>query len=114
MNVWAAIMLWDGANPRADRVVKENAQERLTIVFVSSVDQAAEVAVELVHEGVELIELCGGFGLDAGAIVSSAVAGRCAIGVVSFGIESITQAARYKAKFESPDPTPSRAQETLP
>ena len=51
--------------------------------------------------GTELIELCGGFGLDAGGVISRAVAGRCAVGVVSFGIESITQAAAYKAKFEA-------------
>ena len=62
MNTWASIMLWEGADPRADRLVRENAQERLTIVFVPSIEHAAAVAAELVDDGTELIELCGGFG----------------------------------------------------
>lgn len=96
----AKVSVSGGADPRTDRVVRQSAEERLTIVFVPSVEVATEVATELLEDGTELIELCGGFGLDAGAVVSSAVSGRCAIGVVTFGIESITQAASYKAKFE--------------
>jgi hypothetical protein len=101
MNVWASLILWEGADPRTDRTVRESANERLTIVFVPSVEAAAEVAAELAESGTELIELCGGFGLDAGAVVSKAVNGRAAVGTVSFGIESLTQAAAYKAKFEA-------------
>jgi hypothetical protein len=101
MNVWARLILWEGADPRTDRTVRESANERLTIVFVPSVEAAAEVAAELAESGTELIELCGGFGLDAGAVVSKAVNGRAAVGTVSFGIESLTQAAAYKAKFEA-------------
>lgn len=101
MNVWATIILWEDADPNSDRIVRETAQERLTIAFVPTVDAAAAVASQLVENGAELIELCGGFGLDAGAVVSKAVQGRAAVGAVAFGIESITQAAAYKAKFEA-------------
>lgn len=101
MNIWATIILWDDADPKTDRIVRQNAHEKLTIAFVPSVDTAAVVANELVEQGAELIELCGGFGLDAGSVVSRSVAGRAAVGAVSFGIESITQAAAYKAKFEA-------------
>ncbi|UZD69363.1 DUF6506 family protein [Brucella sp. JSBI001] len=101
MNVWATIILWEDADPKTDRTVRETAQEKLTIAFVPTVEAAATVASELVEDGAELIELCGGFGLDAGAVVSRAVDGRAAVGAVAFGIESITQAAAYKAKFEA-------------
>ena len=99
MNVWATLILWENADAAADRIVKETDHEKLTIAFVPSVDIAAQVAVELVDQGVELVELCGGFGLEAGAVVSRAVNGRAAVGAVSFGIESINQAAAYNAKF---------------
>jgi hypothetical protein len=101
MNIWASLILWENADPKTDRIVRETDSERLTIAFVSSVDDAAKVASELVEQGTELIELCGGFGLDDGAVVSRAVAGRAAVGTVSFGIESLTPAAAYKAKFEA-------------
>lgn len=101
MNVWASIILWEGSKPATDRIVRKTDAEQLTIAFVPSAEAAAEVADELVGQGVELIELCGGFGLDAGAVVSHAVAGRAAVGTVNFGIESLTRAAAYKAKFEA-------------
>lgn len=42
----------------------------------------------------------GGSGVELGAPVIKAVAGRAAVGLVSFGIDSLTQAAAYKAKYE--------------
>lgn len=101
MNIWATLLLWEGSDPARDRIVRETASEKLTIAFVPTVEAAAMVADELVEQGTELVELCGGFGLDGGAVVSKAIAGRAAVGTVAFGIESITQAARYKAKFEA-------------
>lgn len=103
MNIWATIILWDEADLSPKRIVRENAHERLTIAFVSNVDEASVVALELIDQGAELIELCGGFGLEAGAVVSHAVAGRAAIGTVTFGIESISQAAAYKTRFQMGD-----------
>lgn len=101
MNIWATLLLWDDADTQSERIVRETLHERLTIVFVPTVAAAASVAAELAEQGTELIELCGGFGIEAGAVVSKAVDGRAAVGVVCFGIDSITQAAAYKAKFEA-------------
>jgi Family of unknown function (DUF6506) len=101
MNRWATIILWENANPKIDRIVREASHEILTIAFVPDVEAAACVTEEFVNQGTKLIELCGGFGLEAGGIVAKAANGRAAIGTVSFGIESITQAAAYKAKFEA-------------
>lgn len=101
MNKWATILLWEDADPDADRIVRETSHERLTIVFAPSVEVAANVASELAAQGTELIELCGGFGLEAGAKVFNAAGGQVAVGTVSYGIDSITQAAAYKEKFAS-------------
>ncbi|GAU84327.1 DUF6506 family protein [Bosea sp. BIWAKO-01] len=101
MNIWASMILMDGSDPAIDRIVRETASERLTIVFVPTPEAAPDVARALIAEGVELIELCGGFGVEPGAAVVKAVAGRAAVGLVSFGIDSLTQAAAYKAKFEA-------------
>lgn len=103
MNVWVSMILMEGADPRHDRIVRETAAERLTIIFVPTPEAAAQTADELAAEGIELIELCGGFGPELAAPVIRAVAGRAAVGVVMFGIESLTQAAAYKAKFEAGD-----------
>lgn len=101
MNIWATMILWDDADPRIDRSVRESPHERLTIVFVPDVETAASVAAELAQQGTELIELCGGFGINGSAAVVKAVEGRAAVGSVSFGIDSLTQAAAYKSKFEA-------------
>ena len=53
---------------------------------------AARVAVELVDGGVQFIELCGGFGPVGAAKVIEAVGG-VAVGVVTFGAESISKLA---------------------
>lgn len=101
MNIWATLLLWEDADPQSNRIVRETQNERLTIVFVPTVEAAASIAAELAAQGTELIELCGGFGINAAAVVSEAVNGRAAVGAVSFGIDSITQAAAYKAKFDA-------------
>ncbi|WP_439579600.1 DUF6506 family protein [Elioraea sp.] len=101
MNIWATIILWDEADPGTDRLVRETKHERLTIVFAPSFESAASVAAELAEQGTGLIELCGGFGINGSAAVLKAVDGRAAVGSVSFGIDSLTQAAAYKTKFEA-------------
>lgn len=101
MNTWASIILWEDADPKVDRIVRESPHERLTIVFAPSVEAAATVGAELAAQGTELIELCGGFDLEAGAKVFKAAGGQVAVGTVSFDIASITQAAAYKEKFAS-------------
>jgi hypothetical protein len=56
----------------------------LVIVGVRDYDQAAEVARELVDQGVTAIELCGAFGQIGVARVAEAVGDRAFVGVVRF------------------------------
>jgi Family of unknown function (DUF6506) len=97
---WAFIDGQPGADPVADRFVIEREGQRTTLVPVPDEKQATGIAVELVDEGVELIELCGGFTAVEAAKVVEAVAGRVPVGHVAFSLESVTGAAAYKAKFD--------------
>jgi hypothetical protein len=104
---WAFIYGQPGADPVADRFVIDRDGQRTTLVPVPDESVAAEVAVALVNEGAQLIELCGGFPMTAAARVVEAVGGRIPVGWVSFGVESVTSAAAYKARFEAASDAPA-------
>ena len=55
---------------------------------VRNVDEAASVARQLVDEGVELIELCGGFGGEGLGSVVNAVQGKVPVGAVFYGVDA--------------------------
>jgi len=97
---WAYIFEQPGADPAVNRFVIDRAGQETTLVAVPDADEAGRVAVDLVDDGIELIELCGGFSLAGAAKVVTAVDGRVPVGHVTFAIESITGAARYKAQFD--------------
>jgi predicted polyphosphate/ATP-dependent NAD kinase len=81
---WAFIYtLDDPSEPqRIDRI------GTLVCVGVSRVSDAADVVRRLIEEGVELIELCGGFGgAGLGAVVEAAQ-GRVPVGAVFYGVEA--------------------------
>ena len=84
-----------------DTIVQVNGGSRTTIVGAPDESAAARIALDLIGDGVELIELCGGFGPLAGATVIEAVNGRVPVGSVLFGMESLTTVADYKARAES-------------
>lgn len=65
-----------------------------TIVAVPDRESAAAVAVELVNNGAQLIEICGGLGSTITAKVIEAVGGRVPVGGVTYGGESIHGLAR--------------------
>lgn len=60
----------------------------LVCVGVSSVADAPDVARRLVADGVEFIELCGGFGGAGLGSVISAVENRVPVGAVFFGVDA--------------------------
>jgi hypothetical protein len=57
--------------------------------------------VELVRAGVELIEMPGGFETTTVAQVIAAVERKVPVGVISFGVESLAQAAAYSTRVEA-------------
>lgn len=80
----AFIFLAPDVNPDKDRKTVVTPQVELTAVAVANYKEAAELAVQLVNEGIKAIELCGGFGNMGTARVTEAVAGKAVVGVVRF------------------------------
>lgn len=57
---------------------------QLHVVGVATYDEGAAAAKKLVDQGIEAIELCGGFGIEGVAQIKTAVAGKALVGVVRF------------------------------
>jgi predicted polyphosphate/ATP-dependent NAD kinase len=92
MNIrkWAFIYTLDDGStePRVDELGS------LVCVGITKVADAPAAARRLVADGVELIELCGGFGGAGLGAVVSAVKGRVPVGAVFFGVEASTGLTR--------------------
>ena len=80
----AFIFLAPEVDPQKDRQTVVTPQVELTAVAAGNYKEAEAVAVKLVGEGIEAIELCGGFGNKGTARIAEAVAGKAAVGVVRF------------------------------
>lgn len=80
----AFIFIAPEAEPQQHRSLIETPMVQLTVVGVKSYEAAAQVTNELVNQGIEAIELCGGFGVDGVAKVKQATGGKAVIGVVRF------------------------------
>jgi hypothetical protein len=89
-----------GADPAVDRYVHEGRGGRMTVVSVPGPQAVPATAVELVEEGVERIDMCGGLGPVPAAAAIEAVGERVCIGAVMFGFESLPGVAAYRARFE--------------
>lgn len=82
----AFIFIAPNADPAIHRSAVETEQVTLISVGVPSYEVAVDAAQKLVDEGVAAFELCGGFGYRGTAMVSEAVKGKAAVGVVRFDI----------------------------
>lgn len=97
MSGYRAIINLDPAEP----VEYVTGGSRTTVVGVADGAQAVRAALDLVADGVDSFELCGGFGPLAAAPVIEAIGGRVPAGLVLFGMESLTTVAAYKARAEA-------------
>jgi Family of unknown function (DUF6506) len=91
--IWGGL----GADPAKDRYVFAHGSGRITIVVVPGPEAVPAVAGQLVGEGVERLEICGGLGAAAAI---EAVGDRARVAAVGFGFESLPGAASYRARFE--------------
>lgn len=78
-----------GTDPARDRVLVDGNGLTTTIVAVPDQLAALKVAVELVDDGAQFIELSGSFGPVWAAKVIEAIGGRVPVGAVTYGTESI-------------------------
>ncbi|WP_294822137.1 DUF6506 family protein [uncultured Flavobacterium sp.] len=93
-----------GAELGKTKFVRESASGRLTIVAIGTPSEALPVAIELVNEGVELIELCGYIPLIWKVKIGEAIGYRARVSSVTFGIESLLLAAAFGKSYEEGNP----------
>lgn len=80
------------------RTTLRSASFEMIAVGVPCAADGVEVARALVAEGVELLELCGGFGPVWTGKIIEAVGGRIPVGAVGYGPESIDALQRLFAR----------------
>ena len=78
-----------GLDPRKDRVVMQSDSFTMIVIGMAQASDGPAAAKQLADEGVQLIELCGGFGPLWTARVLEATGGRIPVGSVAYGPESI-------------------------
>ncbi|MFS8098572.1 DUF6506 family protein [Lentzea alba] len=72
-----------------------------TVVVGATTEQIADVAEQLVDEGADVIEVCGGADLTAAAAVQERLGDRAPVSLVSWPFESLGGAAAFKAAYEA-------------
>ena len=77
--------------PAKPTVKLESPQITTTMLGIARLEDALPIVTAMVADGVQLIDLCGGFGPIWTARVIEAVAGKIRVGSVSYGPESIDQ-----------------------
>ena len=91
---WAFIFEAPQMDPAVDRMVVERGGVRTTIVGVPEQAAVVDVAVALVEDGAQFIELCGGFEPVWAGRVIEATGGRVPVGSVGYaGGASVTRLA---------------------
>ena len=82
----AFIFVAPGVDPAQHRSWVKTPAVELLAVAAENYDAAAKLAKELVAEGIQAIELCGGFGNLGTARIVEAVGGKIPVGAVRFDI----------------------------
>jgi predicted polyphosphate/ATP-dependent NAD kinase len=80
---WAFIYLLEPDEPERTDVLGT-----LVSVGVRNITDAAAAARRLAADGVELIELCGGFGGEGLGAIVNAVDGKLPVGAVFYGVDA--------------------------
>ncbi|MCL6325738.1 DUF6506 family protein [Pectobacterium polaris] len=95
---WAFIFKAPETNPKTDRFVIERGGMRNIIVAVPEQIDVVQISVELVKDGVQFIELCGGFEpIWVGKIIE-ATGGEIPVGHVGFsGPDSVARIVKIFA-----------------
>ena len=80
----AFIFVAPEADPDTHRQWVKTPKVHLAVVGVKDYAQAVATAKKLLADGINAIELCGGFGNKGVAMISQAVEGKIPVGVVRF------------------------------
>lgn len=88
------IVTGTGLDPTVNRMSMKSSQFEMIAVGVETPSEGIPIAKNMVAEGVQLIELCGGFGPIWTGKIIEAIDGAIPIGSVGYGPESIDQMYR--------------------
>lgn len=90
LKYWAYIFLSPGFDPHKQNVTLESSQSKVKLIGIEmkKKEEVLQVAKQLVKEGVQLIELCGGFGPVWVAKVLEEINHSIAVGSVMYGPEA--------------------------
>ncbi len=81
---YAFMVIGPGLTPEANTTTTSSPLFKATVVGVETVDQACDAAKELVKNGVQMIELCGGFDGEAVQKVIDAIGGQVPVGAAAY------------------------------
>jgi hypothetical protein len=70
------------ADSNKNKALVETEAGKVHIVGVSSTDEGAKIAKEMMGKGIALIELCGAFGYEGAKKVSDAVGNQIPVGMI--------------------------------
>ncbi|WP_052423177.1 DUF6506 family protein [Nonomuraea candida] len=90
-----------GADPQADLLTINHGDARTRVRAVAEPAQLLELVSSLEVDGIDRLELCGGFGAVWHARAREIVGNRVPVGAVYYGFESLAGVAAYKARFEA-------------
>jgi hypothetical protein len=76
-----------GYDSREHRSILDSGQFKTVVVGVASCEAARDVVREMVADGIQLIELCGGFTRDDRAALEQCIEFAVPIGVVTYSAE---------------------------
>ncbi len=86
---WAFLYTAAGTEPAGTRTEVATESSTTILVGMPQASDGVEIARGLADEGVQLIELCGGFGPVWTARIIEATDGRVPIGAVGYGPEAV-------------------------
>ena len=86
---WAFLYTADGTEPSGTRTDIDTGGCRTVLIGVPQASDGVEIARALAADGVQLIELCGGFGPVWTARIIEATGGSIPVGSVGYGPESV-------------------------
>ena len=82
----AFLFIAPDVNPDQHKSWVKTPQVELLAIAAKDYNEATQVAKDLVEQGIQAIELCGGFGQVGVARVVNAVEGKIPVGVVRFDV----------------------------
>jgi len=91
LTYWGFIYTGKGNDPHRTRAVIGSESCRCLAVGVERAEQGIEVARQMVADGVQLIELCGGFGPVWTGKIIEAIDRAIPVGSVGYGPEAVDQ-----------------------